>query len=525
MANDFMKSSQQQTAAHGAVLVAAYIATSVLNYGFSVGLSWFFTPAEYGALGVAQSLLLLAALAVGSGFSWTANHDLAASGLNETTRRRFRAALLINALLGLLLALGLWAAYAGGALLLGAGYRVIVPLVGLTTALLALRAVLNGAARGLYAFKAVAMNLVGEVLVKLLVGLWLASLGAGATGVLVGFVAGAAVSLLHALWAVRSARLFQGGARLTAWLDRRIVGDTLPLFAGMLGVALMLNLDVLGLKLLNQGNRGDELAGFYQAAVVLARTPVFLAQALTLMLFSYAASHNPVGGSNGYFRLAVKSWVRLLLPGGLVLMLAPQAALRLFFPLRYQQGELALQIAALGGLLLALVTLLSGVLQASGRRSAAALAAGLAVAAQLGVLGWLAPAWGALGAALSLVAAGTVALLALTPALASFIDPVIDEPGSRRAWRALLARRMLHQAAALLALAAPLMLIPDSTRLQALLQFLLSGLAYLAVIAAAALRQPGMARNAAQPGQPHKPVVQRYSKIAALALAKALWGG
>jgi O-antigen/teichoic acid export membrane protein len=75
---------------HSAILIGAYIATSVLNYAFGVGLSWFFSPDQFGVLGVAQSLLLLVALAVGSGFTWTAAQDIAANGLNEDTRRRFR---------------------------------------------------------------------------------------------------------------------------------------------------------------------------------------------------------------------------------------------------------------------------------------------------------------------------------------------------------------------------------------------------------------------------------------------------
>jgi hypothetical protein len=87
------------------------------------------------------------------------------------------------------------------------------------------------------------------------------------------------------------------------------------------------------------------------------------------------------------------------------------------------------------------------------------------------------------------------------------------------------ARRLLFQTAALLALAAPLLLIPDSSRLLGLAQFSLSGLAYLAVIAAISLRKPGSADPAAQADQPDKSAMHRYPKRAALALARALLGG
>ena len=114
---------------HSAILVAAYIAMSFLNYAFGVALSWFFSPEQFGVLGVAQSLLLLTGLAVGSGFAWTAAHDVAASKLDEETCRRFRAAWLANTIVGMLLSGGLWVAYLVGWLPFGPAYRTVVPLV------------------------------------------------------------------------------------------------------------------------------------------------------------------------------------------------------------------------------------------------------------------------------------------------------------------------------------------------------------------------------------------------------------
>ncbi|HSM57323.1 MAG TPA: hypothetical protein VK879_14320, partial [Candidatus Sulfomarinibacteraceae bacterium] len=94
----------ERAARHSALVIGAFLATSVLNYIFGVGLSWFLEPAQYGVLGVAQSLLLLAALVVSAGFSWTANRDVAAAGVNANTRTRFRTAWLANVGLGVLVA-------------------------------------------------------------------------------------------------------------------------------------------------------------------------------------------------------------------------------------------------------------------------------------------------------------------------------------------------------------------------------------------------------------------------------------
>lgn len=523
---------------HSQFLITAFIITSALNYAFGVALSWLFTPAQFGVLGVAQSLLLLTALVVGSGFAWTATGDLAASGVTSETRRRFRAAWAANVVLGALLAGGLWAAYAAGWLPLGSAYRAVVPLVGLTTVLLAARSVVNGAARGLYRFGPVAVNLAGEVAVKVVAGLALVAIGGGVVGVMVGFALGAAAALAHSLWIVRPARLWHGrgwpreveGSNSTSlptplisrgWFDRGVMAATAPLFVGMLGPALMLNLDILGLRLLAPAGQGDELAGFYQAAVILARAPVFVARSLTLVLFSYAAGAKAPAsgerrGASGHVWAAMRAWVRLLLPVGLVLILAPQAALTLFFPTRYRAAAPSLRLAAGGGLLLALVTLLNGVFQARGHRRRPAWAAGLALFAQVVILAWLAPRRGASGAALSLLGAGSVALLGLLPGIVPLLRasaPSPLSPSSRSGRGAAEGQRpesvactepsavlslskgrsegLLRFSAPLLVLVAPLLLLPDGGRNAVLLKLTLSGLGYLAALGGLHFRSAG----------------------------------
>lgn len=465
------------TTRHSALLIGAFITIAILNYGFGVAMSWLFNPVQFGVLGVTQSLLLLAALVVGSGFAWTAAQDVAASGMTSQTRRRFRAAWIANVTLGLIVGGGLWVAYASGWLPLGPAYRALVPLLGLTVVLLAARSVVNGAVRGQYRFGPLAVNQVGEVAIKAGVGLALVAAGAGVVGVMVGFAAGTAAALAHSLWVTRSVRLWRG----RGWTDRQVIVITLPLFAGMLGTALIVNLDILGLKFLTPPSAGDGLAGLYQAAVILARTPVFVAQSLALVLFSYVA------GKSGelragerrperYVEETARAWFRLLLPAGLTLVLAPRAALSLFFPGQYQAAAPALRMAAAGSVLLALVTLLTVVFQAAGDRQRPALASMMAIVTQVVVLVWLVPRWGALGAATSLLAAGCVGLVGLTAALKPRSGSLLLE---RRVW---LWPRFLRATLPLLALVIPLLLLPDGGRGAALLKLGLAALSYLVAL-------------------------------------------
>jgi O-antigen/teichoic acid export membrane protein len=318
----------------------------------------------------------------------------------------------------------------------------------------------------------VAVNLVGEVVIKVAVGLVLVANSWGVAGVLAGFMAGATGSLLHSLWITRPADLWHG----TGWFEYSIVHRTAPLFIGMVGTAMMLNLDLLGLKLFAPANQADTLVGYYQAAVILARTPVFIAQALTWVLFSYAAGEIKSGRQSSdnrkndpYLQTALRMWARLLVPGGLVLILAPNACLSLFFPPTYQAAAPSLQMAAFGCILLALVTLLIGVFQAEGDSRRPAIGATAAVIAQIAVLAWLIPTFRALGAAFSLVIAGSMALLWLVPMLKAKI--AFDATG----WR----DQILRVSLTYLCLIIPLVLLPDNNRTEAFIKLILSGVLYV----------------------------------------------
>ncbi|HYN88902.1 MAG TPA: polysaccharide biosynthesis C-terminal domain-containing protein, partial [Ardenticatenaceae bacterium] len=139
-----------------------------------------------------------------------------------------------------------------------------------------------------------------------------------------------------------------------------------------------------------------------------------------------------------------------------------------------------LRAAAVGAALLALVTLMGGVAQAAGQRRAPAIASAVALAAQLAVLVWSVPRWGTLGAALSLVAAGVIALALLAPvAILPFLRGETAQafiPG------------LLQAAIPLAALAVPLLLLPDGGRAAAFVKLAVGSLAY--VLALLGVRRP-----------------------------------
>ena len=456
---------------HGAILIAAFVANSILNYGFSVMLSWYLNPAEFGMLGVAQSLLLLSGMAVGSGFAWTTAHDIALSGVCEESRQSFRSSWVANTSLGVFLAGAFWVMYTSRFFPFGPNYFLIILFVGLTTVLLAIRSVFTGALRGLFRFGSLSVNLVIEVVIKIGVGLALVVGGFGVPGVLIGFACGTLAALLHCLWMLKSERLWSWGGRF----DRRVIWMTIPFFLGMVGPSLIMNLDILGLKLFAPASLADQMAGLYQGAAILARTPVFIAQALGMVFFSYALGRYAREGRWEVFdhlSAAMRAWLRLLLPIALGLILAPQAALTIFYPASYHQMSGTLQLAAAGGALLALAVLFTGILQATEDRFRPALVTTIAVMVQITVLVIALPQGGIITAALSLFAGGLVAVIGLMPSVYRLSKPSLPKPGISRLLH--LARIGFPYAC----LAIPLLVLPDGGRAAQFLKFLIAGCGY-----------------------------------------------
>ena len=157
----------------------------------------------------------------------------------------------------------------------------------------------------------------------------------------------------------------------------------------------------------------------------------------------------------------------MLLPVSVFLMIAPQVALLLFFPPAYQVTAGVLQICALGAALLALVTLLNGVLQTTGERRRSAFATGFGILVQVILLVLLVPAYGIWGPAISLLGGSAVALVFVLRAM-------LPWTASSRSLLQRLPPRWGMALLPLLALSLPLLLIPDSSRGLAALQVALS---------------------------------------------------
>ncbi|WP_432486930.1 glycosyltransferase [Kineococcus sp. SYSU DK018] len=330
-------------------LLASTVLTAVGNYAFSLVLIWLLPGAGYSAFATGSSLLLVVGTIASAAVPWVLAQEVA-SGDPSRAQPAARAATTAAVLQGLLAA--------GVAVAVSAPWAppALQAVLAVTCLATFLSGNVVGSLQGRRCFQRIAALRVLELVSRLAVGVGLALAGLGPTGALLGFAVGSALVVVLgavALGAVARPRLPR---RSDAALLRRAGGQ----LAVQGGAAALAGLDVLvAAAVVGTSTR----LGAYQAATVLGRVPMFVAVALSMVVFARLAAA-PV---DRHCRVVATSWrqyVRLATPVALVLATVPGPVLRALLPPQYGSlGEL-LVLTAVGGWLLGVLNLLATHLKA-----------------------------------------------------------------------------------------------------------------------------------------------------------------
>lgn len=414
---------QREVVGAGAWLVSSFIALSLANYVFSLAMSRLLSIEDYGSFGVVSSILLLEGLVATSGFPWLLSTLISrneGAEREDVRARALGAALVGNAALG---------AVTGGIIALTlAGLIARHPLVPLLIAITAFATCVNavwyGLEQGERRFPLLAGLRSGEAIIKVVFGTGLVVAGLG----LEGAVGGSAVAACcMAVWGATRVRSF-AWPRRGSWLhihNPRALGWT---GAAQLGLALLMNIDILAVRGLGIGPNAAAGAGYYQAAVVLARAPVLVGLAVLSAGFPFLArgSANPQDE-----RKLVSMMARVLalgpLPIAIVLAAAPKSAIAFFFPPSYAPAVRLLQLTAITAFPLIVLSGVVTTLQATEGMKRAALAVIPAAIIESILLVVLVPRVGPLGAAwASLIAASAGAGVSLLVAPRGWTSPTLS---------------------------------------------------------------------------------------------------
>ena len=186
--------------------------------------------------------------------------------------------------------------------------------------------------------------------------------------------------------------------RLKFWkakgFDSRVFHFAIPMFIGLLSITFVQNIDLLSLKILTGS---DKLAGYYQAAITIARIPFWIAGAVLTVVFPYISSTKNSVYSNKTLKYSI---IFLLLPA-LSICLAPSSFIKLIYPERYLQASQALSIASLAIIFLTLNYIFMNILQAVGKPEIPAKILFASLIFQAILLYFLVPKFGLIGAPLS----------------------------------------------------------------------------------------------------------------------------
>ncbi|WP_433803609.1 oligosaccharide flippase family protein [Actinomycetospora sp. CA-084318] len=410
------------------VLLGAVATTAALNYGLGLALAWLLPTEGFGAVGVLLNLLLLATSVLAAGFPWALARATARGAETGPDPAAVRAALVGNVVLGIVLA-GAFAAVqlTTGVVLPGVG-PVPTLLAAATIVVLAVVAVLVGALQGARRFDAVGATRVAEIVVKVLAALGAVGVaGYGVGGVAAALLAGAVAAALVA--AVAGADRLRRPARPGSGRRPGVVAAAVPMAVSTTGFGLLGTLDVLAL-----GVAGVPLAvvGVYQAAAVLARAPFFVGSALSDAAFPFIAAA-PTAAAARRALLGALRWVPLVLvPGQLVLLVAPGPVLDVVLPGAYAAAAGPVRVLTLGTTGLLLADMLLKALFARGHAATVARRVPVAVAAQAAALLLLVPAHGALGAAGAFAVGTWTTVVLLGAAVLRELRPTLRTPGAAR---------------------------------------------------------------------------------------------
>ena len=365
------------------VLFLAFGATSALNYVFSLTMGWFLLPGDFGLLAFAQTILLLGGLVLQSGFPWSLARELPRAEPCHSSRL-IRGSLVANTSLGALLAAAIVLGYLAGPLRGGLETTAVAMLVAFSLVPIGSVAAARAAAQGHSRFGIVARLHTIEVAAKVILGSGLVLLGLGVVGALVGVLVGGAIAAASGLRDVR----VHLATQLRGPIELPGVRRAMPTFAVLIGLALVLNLDLLALKLLSDER---EAVGFYQGGIMLANLPYFIVtSAIVPILYVRVAK-----GVRGALRDALRLAAVVALPIEAMLMAAPESVLGLVLPPSYVDGARVLPILAVGNTLLMFAAILAADLVARDHSRLAARVLCPVVLVEVIALALVVPRWGA----------------------------------------------------------------------------------------------------------------------------------
>jgi glycosyltransferase involved in cell wall biosynthesis/O-antigen/teichoic acid export membrane protein len=344
------------------IVVAGTGVVALLNYSFSLVLLWILPTREYSVIAAVTALLLVFGTVAGASAPWILAREVAVSRSDPERRQRALA-------FAGVVAFGQAATAALVCTIIVASYADWkTALVACTSAVIIFIASASvGYLQGIERFNVISYLRIAEVLVKLGAGITLVKLGVGAWGAISGFTFGACLVLVVAVYYMRADVIRTWRARRQARVrkaifDRRLWGAARGIIGIQAGTAVISGLDLIIASVMLAGRH--ELAT-YQVVQVIGRIPFYAATALAVIVFPRMV--RLPGRQGATITASLHAWMRVCGGAAVIVATLPDPVLAHIIPARYGSVVAILPWAALTGLAIGGIDLVTTYWQASGR--------------------------------------------------------------------------------------------------------------------------------------------------------------
>ncbi len=330
------------------ILLSCLFISGAMNWIYQVVMGWLLPKTEYGRLGVAIAILNILLIAVSSGFPILVTKFISETSLTLADQHRvMKTSLLGNIMIGIGVGLGLVLVFFYFFQSILVAYTPIIFLIWAVLLSFSIEFVFSGLLQGFFKFENIAIAYLIEYIIKVIVAILLVILGGGAFYGLLGYLIGMIFGILYEIFILRRFKFW----RSEGWTNAHINRFVIPLFFGTLGASILMNVDLILLRLLLNS---DQLAGEYQAVITLSRIPVYLLSTVGGAIFPYISYRTAQGGKPyELINKALKFSILLVLPIAISFTLIPEGWLSAIYP-NYLSAAWVVRILAGGYLFLAL---------------------------------------------------------------------------------------------------------------------------------------------------------------------------
>ena len=377
------------------ILTVSFLVVGILGYIFNILLSWLLPVEQYGGFGVAVALFGITGLFVNVGFPWAVTKFISAETHLIKQYKIFKSAIVGNILTAVLLSIVLVVVFSFPPVQVVIEKKLGLLLI-VTLLLSSSIAVHLNTLQGLFRFKQLGGMQILQAGVRTVAGFTFAFLGYGALGAFAGYFVAAIVAQIIVTYLLRNFKFWQA----PGWIDAKIYTFAPAMFLSFLGITLLSNMDLLGVRFISEITVSEELTGYYQSILIIARVPFVITGAMMMAIFPFISKFAD-SDSQIYPSTALKYASLFVFPVSIMIAIYPSTFITLLFPDSYIAGANALRVIAVGMAFLSIIQVLAYIFQALGKPWTPAILLVILSMVQLGILLVLVPRWGLVGGAVA----------------------------------------------------------------------------------------------------------------------------